>query len=87
MPGPRPRLSPRPEQGVAEQERQRHLLRALHSAQAPVPLHQRRPRQFSRGPVLFSGGENQKSGSWGDVHPTCRQTPKSAAVLCLCPQS
>ena len=34
MPGPR--LSTRPEQGVAEQERQRHPLRALHSAQARV---------------------------------------------------
>lgn len=84
MPGPR--LSTRPEQGVAEQERQRHPLRALHSAQAPVPLCQRRPRQFPRGPVQFSGGENQKSGSWGDVAPTCRQTPKSAAALCLRPQ-
>ena len=56
MPGPRPRLSPPPEQGVAEQERQRHPLRALRSAQAPVPLRQCRP-------VQFSGRENQKSGS------------------------
>lgn len=80
MPGPRPRLSPPPGQGV-QQERQRHALRALRSAQPPVPL---RPEVR---PMQFSGRENQESERWGDVDPTRRQTPKSATALCLHPRS
>lgn len=66
---------------VWSKERQRHPLRALRSAQAPVPL---RPEVR---PVQFSGRENQKSGRWRDVDPTRHQTPKSATALCLHPRS